>query len=80
MTNVCYNNCCKLQEISSEINKGQGNPGHVECYNRKKPWYDYYTEIMLDPSKQKAVTPKVKDLPNHPANPNHPDHGLREYW
>ena len=52
----------------------------MDAYERSKPWYDYFTDVILDPSKLRVVPPKKKDLPNHPANPNHKDYDPNKIW
>ena len=72
MTNVLYAMMTELEKFASNLTEDKE---HYKYYKRKQPYYDFFVNVMLDPTFYKIENHiRVKDCPDHPANANHPEH------
>ena len=69
-----------LQQKAKQI-QDKEDEEDLHIYERKKPYYDYFISAMVDPKNNLKVVPfKLKECPEHPANPNHKDYDPNRIW
>jgi len=51
---------------------------NFKYYQRKIPYYKFFIDHVCDPENNKEIV-RVKECPDHPANPNHPQHEPNHY-
>ena len=56
------------------VTDDEDKPDYFYYYERKIPYYDFLTNIVLYPEAATSKFLRLKDLPDHPANPEHEDH------
>ena len=78
MTVVLYGLMTNLEKYSiaiSDQDKQDEDTKEFRMYfNRKIPYYNLFMERILDFENSKNKFIRIRDCPNHPANPNHPQH------
>lgn len=63
-----------LQDLAKRLTDPENSQDIQKYYQAKKPYYEYWMNLMLDPNYYKDhPRVRIKDCPNHPTNPNSPD-------